>query len=151
MSGDWLDDIDGIKDIYDATSGVPVLQPRYAKLVVKGNGVELVPDPVTEATEFRIQGTPAFTPIKTASYAAQYGEFVRMGAGGGTVTLPPASAKKNGQVGVINVAGASVSVAPTGVNTINNSTSPYAINTLGYSVILQSDGVNAWWIVARST
>lgn len=150
MSGDWLDDIDGVKGLIDASGETPITQPRYAKLRVLGNGVAVTPNPVEEANDLTIYGTPAFTAEKTADYTAKLGEFVVM-ADEGTVTLPLAASGRNRQIGVFNKAGEDVDVAPSGGNTLNGSTSPVAINNANDSIILQSDGVNSWWIVARST
>jgi hypothetical protein len=149
---DWLDDIDGVKDLIDATGEVEITLPRYAKLAIRGAGVRLETDPVAEANRLIVEGSPGFTgAVQTGNHQAAYGEYVRMGAGGGIVTLPPAAAKKNGQVGVLNVAGSNVSVAPSAGNTLQGVTTPIAINATGAGLVLMSDGASGWWIVARTT
>jgi hypothetical protein len=145
----WLDDIDGIKDIVDLTGETPTTLPRYGTLAIEGTGIELTPDPVAGATRLHIHGAPDFTPVKTAPYAAAYDQLVRAGVGASVITLPSAAAQVNGRVGVINVGGGAVSVAPSGGNTLQDVTTPYAINAKGSAILVQSDGVSAWWIIAK--
>lgn len=56
---DWTDDIDGVKDIVDATSAVPVTLPRFAKLQVEGDA-QLVPDIPGSVNRLRIGGQSGF-------------------------------------------------------------------------------------------
>lgn len=147
--GNWLDDIDGIKDLIDATGETPTTLPRYGKLSIEGTGAQLVPDPVAEANVLRIFGAPAFTPVKTTPYTAAYDQLVRAAAGASPITLPSASGRLNGRVGVLNVGGGTVNVAPAGGQTLQDVTTPYALTGKGALIIVQSDGVSAWWVVAK--
>lgn len=91
-------------------------------------------------------GPLLFTPIKVAGYAAQWSEHVRAN-GAFTITLPPAAERPNGKIGVISLSGSNVVLDPNAAETINGA-STYTIATSGKSVVLQSDGVSDWKIVA---
>lgn len=87
------------------------------------------------------------TDTKTASgYHAGYNQRVRvkMPAGGGTLSFPPAnSASQNKWIEVIHTGGGNVTIVPTG-NFVQGA-GTFALTAPG-SYYFQSDGLNSWWV-----
>jgi hypothetical protein len=91
-------------------------------------------------------GGLALTAVKAAPYGANYGEHVRSNYA--DVTLPLAASQKDGRVGVLLTTTNAIVISRSGSDTINGATT-LALTTAYDSVILQSDGVDKWYIVGR--
>lgn len=143
-----LDSLFGIQRIF--LNGVELVTRKSVNF---SGAVNAVDNPALGRTDITVASDSlAFTAlIEEETVDAAYGQFLVLGYAddpGPTINLPAAASLANGRVGALQTVNAVATFSAAGSDVIQDGAGAY-VDTAGQSIVLQSDGVSAWWIVSR--